>query len=295
MTALAAPQVLAPSRRRPFRSFLKRDRKLTLTLSLLAALVLLTLLGPLFWRLQAEAISLGAVLQAPSFAHPMGTDDTGRDVLARFLAGGQTSILAGLAIAVIGAVVGCVTALLAGSMRGWVDTLFTWLTNSILCFPALLLAMAIAMALKPGVTAAVIGLSLHSFPWYMRTLRGEVMRLYGQDFIRSTMAIGAHPARVLFRHVLPHLIPIMILQMAAVFGAAVLSLAALGYLGLGAQPPTAEWGEMITEGQQFFLTGQWWIAGFPGFGLLIAVTLTTVIADRAREVLDPRGEFIQAK
>jgi peptide/nickel transport system permease protein len=155
--------------------------------------------------------------------------------------------------------------------------------------------MAIAMALKPGVTAAVIGLSLHSFPWYMRTLRGEVMRLYGQDFIRSTMAIGAHPARVLFRHVLPHLIPIMILQMAAVFGAAVLSLAALGYLGLGAQPPTAEWGEMITEGQQFFLTGQWWIAGFPGLGLLIAVTLTTVIADRAREVLDPRGEFIQAK
>ncbi|BCW46401.1 ABC transporter permease [Arthrobacter sp. StoSoilB5] len=295
MTALAAPQVLTPSRRRPFRSFLKRDRKLTLTLSLLAALVLLTLLGPLFWRLQAEAISLGAVLQAPSFAHPMGTDDTGRDVLARFLAGGQTSILAGLAIAVIGAIVGCVTALLAGSMRGWVDTLFTWLTNSILCFPALLLAMAIAMALKPGVTAAVIGLSLHSFPWYMRTLRGEVMRLYGQDFIRSTMAIGAHPARVLFRHVLPHLIPIMILQMAAVFGAAVLSLAALGYLGLGAQPPTAEWGEMITEGQQFFLTGQWWIAGFPGLGLLIAVTLTTVIADRAREVLDPRGEFIQAK
>ena len=155
--------------------------------------------------------------------------------------------------------------------------------------------MAIAMALKPGVTAAVIGLSLHSFPWYMRTLRGEVMRLYGQDFIRSTMAIGAHPGRVLFRHVLPHLVPIMILQMAAVFGAAVLSLAALGYLGLGAQPPTAEWGEMITEGQQFFLTGQWWIAGFPGLGLLTAVTLTTVIADRAREVLDPRGEFTQAK
>jgi peptide/nickel transport system permease protein len=295
MTAIAAPQAAVPARRRPFRSFLKRDRKLTITLALLAALVLLTLAGPLIWRIQPEAINLGAVLQAPSWSHPMGTDDTGRDVMARFLAGGQTSILAGLAIALIGAIVGCVTALLAGSMRGWVDTLFTWLTNSILCFPALLLAMAIAMAIKPGVTAAVIGLSLHSFPWYMRTLRGEVMRLYGQDFIRSTMAVGAHPARVLFRHVLPHLVPIVILQMAAVFGAAVLSLAALGYLGLGAQPPTAEWGEMITEGQQFFLTGQWWIAGFPGFGLLCAVTLTTLIADRAREVLDPRGEFTQAK
>jgi peptide/nickel transport system permease protein len=295
MTALAAPQAVVPARHRPFRSFLQRDRKLTLALSLLAAIVVVTLLGPLFWRVQPEAINLGAVLQGPSLGHPMGTDDTGRDVLSRFLAGGQTSILAGLTIALIGAIVGCVTALLAGSMRGWVDTLFTWLSNSILCFPAILLAMAIAMALKPGVTAAVIGLSLHSFPWYMRTLRGEVMRLYGQDFIRSTVAIGAHPARVLFRHVLPHLVPIMILQMAAVFGAAVLSLAALGYLGLGAQPPTAEWGEMITEGQQFFLTGQWWIAGFPGLGLLVAVTLTTVIADRAREVLDPRGEFTQAK
>lgn len=295
MTAIAAPTAVAPARRQPFRSFLKRDRKLTTILSLLAALIVVTLLGPLLWRIQPEAIGLASVLQPPGLAHPMGTDDTGRDVLARFLAGGQTSILAGLTIALIGAVVGCVTALLAGSMRGWVDTLFTWLTNSILCFPAILLAMAIAMALKPGVTAAVIGLSLHSFPWYMRTLRGEVMRLYGQDFIRSTMAIGAHPARVLFRHVLPHLVPIMILQMAAVFGAAVLSLAALGYLGLGAQPPTAEWGEMITEGQQFFLTGQWWIAGFPGLGLLAAVTLTTLIADRAREVLDPRGEFIQAK
>lgn len=295
MTAIAAPTAVAPAKRRPFRSFLKRDRKLTAILSLLAALIVVTLLGPLFWRVQPDAIGLAAVLQPPSVAHPMGTDDTGRDVLARFLAGGQTSILAGLTIALIGAVVGCMTALLAGSMRGWVDTLFTWLTNSILCFPALLLAMAIAMALKPGVTAAVIGLSLHSFPWYMRTLRGEVMRLYGQDFIRSTIALGAHPARVLLRHVLPHLVPIMVLQMAAVFGAGVLSLAALGYLGLGAQPPTAEWGEMITEGQQFFLTGQWWIAGFPGLGLLVAVTLTTLIADRAREVLDPRGEFIQAK
>ncbi|MFJ3956177.1 ABC transporter permease [Arthrobacter sp. NPDC090010] len=294
MTAIAAIPA-APARSRPFRSFLKRDAALTLTLSLLAALILLTLLGPLLWPQQPDDINLSDVLQAPNATHPMGTDDTGRDVFARFLAGGRTSMLAGLGIALIGAVVGCIAALLAGSMRGWVDTLFTWLSNSILCFPAILLAMAIAMALQPGVTAAVIGLSLHSFPWYMRTLRGEVMRLYGQDYIRSTTALGAHPARVLFRHVFPHLIPIMILQMAAVFGAAVLSLAALGFLGLGAQPPTAEWGEMITEGQQFFLTGQWWIAGFPGLGLLVAVTLTTLIADRAREVLDPRGEFIQAK
>ncbi|WP_313812918.1 ABC transporter permease [Glutamicibacter sp.] len=272
--------------------FLKRDAALSIFLSLFVLLILALLVGPLLWPLDADAINLANVLQAPSAAHPMGTDDTGRDMLARFLAGGRTSVFAGLMIAVIGAVIGCALALLSGSMRGWVDSVLTWLTNSILCFPAILLAMAIAMALRPGITAVIIGLSLHSFPWYMRTLRSEVMRLYGQDFIRSTDAIGAHPSRILLRHVLPHLIPTMILQMAAVFGAAILSLAALGFLGLGAQPPTAEWGAMITDGQQFFLTGQWWIAGFPGLGLLVAVTLTTLIADRAREVLDPRSDAV---
>ena len=292
MTLSVASALAAEQRSNPFLVFLKRDVALATFLGLFTTLVLALVIGPWLWPLHPDAIDLSNSLQGPSAAHPMGTDDTGRDMLARFLSGGRTSVFAGLLIAVIGAVVGCVLALLAGSMRGWLDTVLTWLTNSILCFPAILLAMAIAMAIGPGVTAVVIGLSIHSFPWYMRTLRSEVMRLYGQDFIRSTDAIGAHPARILFRHVFPHLVPTIILQMAAVFGASILSLAALGFLGLGAQPPTAEWGALITEGQQFFLTGQWWIAGFPGMGLLIAVTLTTLIADRAREVLDPRSDAV---
>jgi peptide/nickel transport system permease protein len=114
------------------------------------------------------------------------------------------------------------------------------------------------------------------------------------DFVKSTRAIGATQRRTLFAHILPHLISTIVLQMAAVFGASVLALAALGFLGMGAQPPTAELGLMITDGQQFFLTGQWWVAAFPGLVLLIAVTLTTVVADRAREILDPRGEYIVA-
>jgi len=201
----------------------------------------------------------------------------------------------GLIIALIGAVLGALTGLLAGAFGGWVDTVLTWLTNSILCFPTIMLAMAVVMALRPGIEAVVIGLSIHSFPWYMRTLRGEVLRISALDFVRSTRSIGAKERRVLFVHIFPHLISTMILQMAAVFGAAVLSLAALGFLGLGAQPPTAELGAMITEGQQYFLTGQWWVAAFPGLILLIAVSLTTVIADRAREVLDPRGEYVASE
>ncbi|MDQ4213582.1 ABC transporter permease [Microbacterium capsulatum] len=277
------------------RAFLKKDRILTACLAGVLLLFLIVLIGPMVWPIDANAVSLADKLQPPSAAHLLGTDSVGRDMVARLLVGARNSLGAGLIIALIGAVLGALTGLLAGAFGGWVDTALTWLTNSILCFPTIMLAMAVVMAFRPGIEAVVIGLSIHSFPWYMRTLRGEVLRISSLDFIRSTRAIGAKERRVLFVHIFPHLISTMILQMAAVFGAAVLSLAALGYLGLGAQPPTAELGAMITEGQQYFLTGEWWVAAFPGLILLIAVSLTTVIADRAREVLDPRGEYVASE
>lgn len=280
-----------PAIKAPRRSRLWGDRVLLLAVGGLVALALLVILGPFVWPHDPNAVDLTQDLRSPSLGHPMGTDNVGRDVLARFFAGARTSLGAGLLIVVAGAVLGCITGLLAGSLRGPVDAVLAWLTNSILCFPSIMLAMAVVMALKPGVLAVVVGLSIHSFPWYMRTLRSEVLRISALDFVKSTHAIGATRWRVLSRHVLPHLVSTLVLQMAAVFGASVLALAALGFLGLGAQPPNAEWGAMITEGQQYFLSGQWWIAAFPGIGLLVAVSLTTIIADRAREILDPRGEF----
>ncbi|MGW5127594.1 ABC transporter permease [Streptomyces sp. NPDC004069] len=270
------------------------DPVLVSALSGLAILAIVLLVGPWLWPHDSNTVDLAEQLMPPSVAHPLGTDNLGRDMMARVLTGARTSLGAGLIVVVAGAVLGCSTGLLAGALGGYVDTALTWLTNSILCFPAIMLAMAVVMAYKPGVTAIVIGLAIHSFPWYMRTLRAEVLRISSLDFVKSTNAIGATRKRVLFRHILPHLISTIVLQMAAVFGAAVLSLAALGFLGMGAQPPTAELGSMITDGQQFFLTGQWWMAAFPGLVLLIAVTLTTIVADRARELLDPRGEFIAA-
>lgn len=287
-TATAAPP--APSRRR----LTNGDPVLVSALSGLAILAIVLLVGPWLWPHDSNTVDLAEQLMPPSVAHPLGTDNLGRDMMARVLTGARTSLGAGLIVVVAGAVLGCSTGLLAGALGGYVDTALTWLTNSILCFPAIMLAMAVVMAYKPGVTAIVIGLAIHSFPWYMRTLRAEVLRISSLDFVKSTNAIGATRKRVLFRHILPHLISTIVLQMAAVFGAAVLSLAALGFLGMGAQPPTAELGSMITDGQQFFLTGQWWMAAFPGLVLLIAVTLTTIVADRARELLDPRGEFIAA-
>ncbi|MDQ4501493.1 ABC transporter permease [Sinomonas sp. ASV322] len=287
--AVAEPRIAVARRR-----IVQSDRVLVGALAGLALIALIVVAGPFLWHYDANAADLTAQLAAPSADHPLGTDNLGRDLLARVLDGARTSLGAGAVVVVAGAVLGSVTGLLAGALGGMVDTALTWLTNSILCFPSIMLAMAVVMALKPGIPAVVIGLSIHSFPWYMRTIRGEVMRIAALDFVKSTNAIGATQGRILFRHIFPHLISTIVLQMAAVFGASVLSLAAMGFLGMGAQPPTAELGAMITEGQQFFLTGQWWLAAFPGLVLLIAVTLTTIVADRARELLDPRGEYIVA-
>lgn len=270
------------------------DKVLVFALSGLGLLALVVIFGPFLWPHNSNAVDLAQQLSPPSAHHPLGTDNLGRDMLARVMVGARASLGAGLVVAVAGAVLGCITGLLAGALGGYVDTVLTWLTNSILCFPSIMLAMAVVMALKPGIPAVVIGLSIHSFPWYMRTLRSEVMRISAMDFVKSTRAIGATQRRTLFVHIFPHLVSTIVLQMAAVFGASVLALAALGFLGMGAQPPTAELGSMITDGQQFFLTGQWWVAACPGLVLLIAVTLTTVVADRTREILDPRGEYIVA-
>ncbi|MFE4683658.1 ABC transporter permease [Streptomyces sp. NPDC056721] len=290
MAAIAEAAPVPTSRRR----LTNRDPVLIAALTGLALLAVVLLVGPWLWGHDPNSVALGQQLKSPSAAHPLGTDNLGRDMLARVLSGARTSLGAGLIVVVAGGLLGCVTGLLAGALGGYVDTVLTWLTNSILCFPAIMLAMAFVMALEPGVTAVVIGLAIHSFPWYMRTLRGEVLRISSLDFVKSAGAIGASRTRTLIHHILPHLISTIVLQMAAVFGASVLSLAALGFLGMGAQPPTAELGAMITDGQQFFLTGQWWLAAFPGLVLLVAVTLTTIVADRARELLDPRGEYVAA-
>jgi peptide/nickel transport system permease protein len=164
----------------------------------------------------------------------------------------------------------------------------------ILAFPPLMLAMAVTVGLGTGIRTAAIGIMLACVPWYARLLRSEVLRLRSLPFVEAAAAIGTSRPRILFRHVVPHVIPTILIQAASVFGFAVLTLAALGFVGLGAQIPTPEWGAMITEGLQYTLTGQWWVGVFPGLGLLVAVTAATVLADRMRDLLDPRGEYARA-
>jgi peptide/nickel transport system permease protein len=176
-------------------------------------------------------------------------------------------------------------------MGGWADATFMRMMDAILAFPALILAMAVTVGLGPGLETAVLGITLTSLPYYARLIRSEVLRIRSLPFIEAAYALGARRRRVMLRHMVPHVVSTLLIQSAAVFGYAILTLAALGFVGLGARIPTPEWGAMITDGLQYFLTGQWWIGLFPGLGVLVAVAATSVIADRTRDILDPRGQY----
>ena len=221
----------------------------------------------------------------------MGTDQLGRDILARVAYGARISLVAGTLVALAGALIGGMIGLLAGTIGGISDGALMRVMDSILAFPPLILAMAVTVGLGVGLDTAAIGVTLVSIPWYARLIRSEALRINSQPFIEASHAIGATRGRIIGRHVLPHLLPVLLIQMSAAFGYAVLALAGLSFVGLGAQIPTPEWGALITGGLPYALTGQWWIAIFPGVALLITVTATSMLSDRMRDLLDPRGQY----
>ena len=266
---------------------------LTVALVIIVVLAILAGFGPLIWPYDPLAISLRETLQPPSFAHPMGTDHIGRDIFARFNTGALISLSVGVTVVVTGAVVGGVIGLVSGISGGLLDNALMRFMDAILAFPPLILAMAVTVGLGGGLETAALGIMLTSVPYYARLIRSDVIRIRRLPFIEAAETAGAGPTRIIFRHVVPHTVSTLLVQAAALFGYSVLALAALGFVGLGTQVPTPEWGVMITEGLQYALTGQWWIGVFPGLGLLAAVAATSILADKARDLLDPRGQYAQ--
>jgi peptide/nickel transport system permease protein len=267
------------------------DRKLALPLGVLALIVLFAILVPILLSNGPDKQNLINSLQAPSFSHPLGTDQLGRDVLARVAGGARISLVVATLVTIAGAIAGGLIGLLAGTIGGVGDGLAMRTMDSILAFPPLILAMAVTVGLGIGLDTAAIGVALVSVPWYARLLRSEALRIRSLSFIEAAHAMGATRGRIIARHVVPHMLPVLFIQMAAAFGYAVLALAGLSFVGLGAQVPTPEWGAMMTEGLTYALTGQWWIAICPGVGLLITVTAASMLADRMRDLLDPRGHY----
>ncbi|WP_211339949.1 ABC transporter permease [Solirubrobacter pauli] len=255
----------------------------------LLVLIALAVFGPVIWNKDPAAVDVASALQAPSGAHPMGTDASGRDILTRFNHGARLSLTIAPLVVVVGAFFGGLVGLVAGVFRGWSDAVLMRIMDAVLAFPPLILAMAVTVGMGVGVTSAAVGIMLTSIPWYARLLRSDALSIRSRPYIEAARALGAGRARIVRRHVLPHVVPTLLVQGASVFGYSILTLAALGFVGLGAQSPTAEWGTMITEGLQYAITGQWWIVAFPGLGVFLAVTAANVLADRVQAVLDPRA------
>jgi peptide/nickel transport system permease protein len=266
------------------------DRKVAVPFAVLVVLVLFAIFAPIF-SADPDAQDLLHSLQAPSLSHLMGTDQLGRDVFARVADGARISLIVATLVTLAGALLGGLIGLLAGTIGGVSDGVAMRVMDAILAFPPLILAMAVTVGFGIGLNTAAIGVALVSVPWYARLLRSEALRIRSLPFIEASYAIGMKRSRVIARHVIPHMLPVLFIQMAAAFGYAVLGLSSLSFVGLGAQPPTPEWGALITEGLSYSLTGQWWISIFPGVGLLITVTAASMLSDRMRDLLDPRGEY----
>jgi peptide/nickel transport system permease protein len=273
--------------------FVLHDPALLVASVMLGVLLFLAIFGNVFWTKNPDNVDLNVTLQPPSWSHPMGTDSLGRDVFARFNEGARISLTIGVIVVIFGALLGGAIGVISGVFGKATDNVLMRGMDSLLAFPPLILAMAVTVGLGVGLRTATLGVILVTIPYYARLCRSDVLRVRSQLFVEAAHALGAKRGRIMLRHIVPHLTSTLLIQSAAVFGYAILAIAALGFVGLGAQVPTPEWGSMITDGLNNVLTGGWWVGVFPGVGLLLAVAATSIIADRARDIFDPRGEYVR--
>jgi peptide/nickel transport system permease protein len=255
-------------------------------LGLLVLLLFAAVFAPLLAPYNPDGFDAAAKFLPPSSQHLFGTDDVGRDIFSRVLYGARYSLTAGLVILGLAATVGTVVGLVAGYSGGLLDEVLMRITDMFLAFPALILAMCVAAALGPSLVNAIIATAIVWWPWYARLVRGQVLQLRNETFISVARLAGASRTRVLFRHILPNCTTPIIVQMSLDLGYAILTLAALSFIGLGAQAPTPEWGSMIAVGRDFYLT-QWWYVTFPGLAIFIAVLGANLVGDGLQEVLSP--------
>ena len=226
--------------------------------------------------------------QSPSKAHLFGTDKIGRDIFSRVIMGTGLALQIGIVIISVAATIGITLGAVAGYFGRWVDDLIMRITDIFLAVPALVLAIAITAALGKGITNVMIGISLVWWPGFARLTRSLVLSLKEEAFVEAANGIGASHARILFRHILPNAVSPIVVKMSTDFGFAVLTAAALGFIGLGAQPPTPEWGAMINDGRAYF-PSEWWVATFPGLAIFVVVFSWNLLGDGLRDVLDPRS------
>ncbi|MBP1774124.1 MAG: inner rane transporter permease protein yddQ [candidate division NC10 bacterium] len=248
--------------------------------------VLVALLAP--WIAPYDPIEQNVMnrLAPPSAEHWLGVDGLGRDILSRVIYGGRVSLPVAAAVVILAAIFGTLYGGLAGFLGEWPDEVGMRVVDMVLAFPALILAMAIAAALGPSIRNSMLAMLLVWWPPYARLARGQVLALKASDFVAAARSLGLSERRILLRHVLPNAVAPSLVLMAMDFGNAIIITAALSFLGLGAVPPTPEWGAMVAEGRE--LMQQWWISTFPGLAILTVAIACNFIGDGLRDAMDPR-------
>ncbi|MFJ9034345.1 ABC transporter permease [Streptomyces sp. NPDC102274] len=274
-----------PQWRRNVRRLLRR--KMAVAGAVLVLLFLLVaLVGPLLTSDPAR-LGLTHILGSPSGAHPLGTDDLGRDVLARITNGARVSLLAGVVSTALAMAVGIPLGLIAGFYRGWTDSVLMRLTDVVLSFPYLIFAVGMAAILGPSLRNVIIALAVAELPSVVRIVRGETLVLRQQDFVEAAVADGSRDIAIMSRAILPNMTNTLIVKATVAIPAGILGEAALSFLGLGVQPPEASWGVMLTSAQQF-LAQEPLLAFFPGLAIALTTLGFNLLGDGLRDVLDPR-------
>lgn len=284
-TATAAVQVRPRSRLR--RRFLRRPTAVV-GLCGVTLVVLVAVLAPWIAPYDPSVSDYSAILQSPGApGHPLGTDDVGRDMLSRLVVGSRASLTAGVLATLLALVVAVPIGMLAGYYRGVADTLVSRLTDVVLSFPFLILAVGLAAAMGPSLMNATIALAVSQVPMFVRIARGEVLGLREQEYVQAAVINGAPSRVILFRHMLPNILNPLVVQATVAIPAAIIGAAVLSFLGLGVQPPTPSWGTMLSDAQQY--VGQApWFATFPGLAIAVTTLSFNLFGDGIRDVLDVR-------
>lgn len=270
------------------RYILGENRVTAFAFGLLVLIVFAALFGPYIVPYDPLASDTAQALKPPSAAHWFGTDQLGRDIFSRVIVATRLDFFIAIASVILVFAMGGLAGIASGYFGGWTDRIVGRIADTIMAFPLFVLAMGIVAALGNTVQNIIIATAIVNFPLYARVARAEANVRREAGFVQAARLSGNSEMRILLVHILPNIMPIMIVQMSLTMGYAILNAAGLSFIGLGVRPPTAEWGIMVAEGASFMVSGEWWIALFPGLALMVAVFCFNLLGDGLRDIVDPQ-------
>ena len=266
---------------------LKKNRRAKVGLYIIILILIVAIGAPLLSPAHPENINLGASLQAPSFQHWLGTDKLGRDILSRIIYGSRVSLIVGVVAVGISGIIGIILGAIAGYFGKWADHVIMRLVDILLAFPSILLAITLVAVLGASLWNVMLAIGLVSWVGYARVVRGEFLSKRNQEFVLAAKTSGASYFRIIFRHMLPNsMAPIIVMATLGMAGA-IITESSLSFLGLGVQPPTPSWGQMLSDGRTI-MRQAWWVSTFPGLAIMITVLAFNLLGDGLRDAMDPK-------